>query len=343
MLNNCNCSAGKMYKNLRNIRKLSNNYPQIPCLRKMANAQLLVLAILVLLWPPVFAAPLENGPSFRNLPEDGGGYIPADLLKRVGNPDDLFLRSHAAVVYDERDDQVIFQRSANRKLSIASITKLMTAMVIIDANLDMNELITVVRADRDTIRYSKTRLPLGSTLSREDLLLMALVASENRAAFALARTYPGGSKAFVKAMNEKAKYLGLKNTTFADAAGLRKENASTASDLVKMVRVASQYTLIREFTTIVKDVVIDDHTGRTIRIWNTNRLMRKDDWEIQLSKTGFTSDAGNCLVMKVRMGDRPLVIVLLNSWGTLSKYGDSNRIKHWIKNVEAKVRRLNLI
>jgi D-alanyl-D-alanine endopeptidase (penicillin-binding protein 7) len=228
-------------------------------------------------------------------------------------------------------------------MAIASITKLMTAMVIIDANLDMDEPITIVKADRDTIRYSKTRLPIGSTLTREDMLLMALVASENRAAFALARTYPGGTKEFIKAMNDKARYLGLRNTKFADAAGLRKENVSTAQELVKMVRVAAQYTLIREFTTIVKDVIIDDRTGKTIRIWNTNRLMRKADWEIYLSKTGFTSDAGNCLVMKVKMGDRPLIIVLLNSWGKLSKYGDSNRIKHWIRNAEAKVRKLNLI
>jgi D-alanyl-D-alanine endopeptidase (penicillin-binding protein 7) len=302
-----------------------------------------VIAIFFVFWPSVFAASINGGPALKSLPDENQDYIPADLVKRVSNPKDLFLRSHAAVVFDERDDQIIFQRGSHRKMAIASITKLMTAMVIIDANLDMDEPITIVKADRDTIRYSKTRLPIGSTLTREDMLLMALVASENRAAFALARTYPGGTKEFIKAMNDKARYLGLRNTKFADAAGLRKENVSTAQELVKMVRVAAQYTLIREFTTIVKDVIIDDRTGKTIRIWNTNRLMRKADWEIYLSKTGFTSDAGNCLVMKVKMGDRPLIIVLLNSWGKLSKYGDSNRIKHWIRNAEAKVRKLNLI
>ncbi len=290
----------------------------------------------------VFAAP-SFGPSYRNLPEEHFDYIPADLIKRVGNPNDLFLRSHVALVYDERDDEIIFKRGAHRKMPIASITKLMSAMVVIDSNSPMDEMITIRRVDRDTIRYSKTRLPVGSTLSRRDLLTMALVSSENRAAFALARSHPGGAKAFVQAMNDKARFLGLENTHFADAAGLRNENMSTGEDLVKLVRVASQYSMIREFTTIVKDVVIDDYTGKAIRITNTNRLIRKADWDIGLSKTGFTSDAGNCLVMKVTLKGRPLIFVLLNSWGKLSKYGDSNRIKRWILGAEEKVRRLNLI
>ena len=288
------------------------------------------------------AAP-SYGPSYRNLPEERQEYIPAELLKRVGNPKDLYLRSHVALVYDERDDEIIYKRGAHRKMPIASITKLMTAMVVLDSNLPMDEMITIRRVDRDTIRYSKTRLPVGSTLSRQDLLTMALVASENRAAFALSRTYPGGRKAFVQAMNDKARYLGLKNTHFADAAGLRNENMSTGEELVKLVRVAGQYSQIRDITTIVKDVVIDDYTGKAIRIINTNRLVRKADWNIGLSKTGFTSDAGNCLVMKVTLKGRPLILVLLNSWGKLSKYGDSNRIKRWILGAEEKVRRLNLI
>ena len=301
-----------------------------------------VLLLIVTLSLPLLAAP-TLGPSYRALPDERQDYIPAELIKRVGNPKDLFLRSHVAVVYDERDDEVIYKRSANREMPIASITKLMTAMVVIDGNLPMDEMITVRRVDRDTIRYSKTRLPVGTTLSRRDLLIMALVASENRAAFALARTYPGGTESFVQAMNDKARFLGLQNTRFADSAGLRNENTSTADELVKLVRVAGQYSLIREFTTIVKDVVIDDYTGKAIRFSNTNRLIRKADWEISLSKTGFTSDAGNCLVMKVTLGNRPLIVVLLNSWGKLSKYGDSNRIKRWIQGAEAKVRRLNLI
>ncbi|WP_455366128.1 serine hydrolase [Kaarinaea lacus] len=303
---------------------------------------LLVAGIIVLPAGLILAAPL-NGPSYRSLPEERQDYIPAELIKRVGNPSDLFLRSHVAMVYDERDDEVIYKRSADRKMPIASITKLMTAMVVIDSNLPMDEMITVRKVDRDTIRYSKTRLPVGTTLSRQDLLIMALVASENRAAFALSRTYPGGTDAFVKAMNDKAQFLGLTNTRFADAAGLRNENTSTGEELVKLVRVASQYSLIRDYTTIVKDVVIDEYTGKAIRIINTNRLVRKSDWDISLSKTGFTSDAGNCLVMKLTLGNRPLIVVLLNSWGKLSKYGDSSRIRKWILNAERRVKRLNLI
>jgi len=301
-----------------------------------------VVALVLLPTVLVLAAPL-NGPSYRSIPEDRQDYIPAELIKRVGNPSDLFLRSHVAMVYDERDDEVIYQRSADRTMPIASITKLMTAMVVIDANLPMDEMITVRKVDRDTIRYSKTRLPVGTTLPRRDLLIMALVASENRAAFALSRTYPGGKDAFVKAMNDKASFLGLTNTRFADAAGLHNENTSTAEELVKLVRVASQYRLIRDYTTIVKDVVIDEYTGKTIRFSNTNRLVKKEDWDISLSKTGFTSDAGNCLVMKLTLGNRPLIVVLLNSWGKLSKYGDTSRIKKWILNAERQVKRLNLI
>lgn len=328
------------FKKQNSLRK----QPAVGAVSAMSPVLMMLSALLLTMMSSLtlLAAP-TTGPSYRSLPEDRQDYIPAELIKRVGNPNDLFLRSHVAVVYDERDGEVIVKRSANRKMPIASITKLMTAMVVIDGNLPMDELITVRRVDRDTIRYSKTRLPVGTTLSRRDLLIMALVASENRAAFALARTYPGGVESFVKAMNDKARFLGLQNTRFADSAGLRNENMSTAEELVKLVRVAGQYSLIREYTTIVKDVVIDDYTGKAIRFSNTNRLIRKANWDISLSKTGFTSDAGNCLVMKITLGNRPLIVVLLNSWGKLSKYGDTNRIKRWILGAEAKVKRLNLI
>lgn len=289
----------------------------------------------------ILYAAADDEPAYKNLPGDQD-YVPGELIKRVANPRELKLRSHVALVYDERDDVILYQHAADRKRPIASLTKLMTAMVIIDANLNMDEIITVTRADRDTIRYSRTRLPIGSALRRSDLLLMALAASENRAAFALARTYPGGTERFIQSMNDKAKYLGLKNTRFADAAGLRNGNVSTAEEILMLVRVASQYSLIREYTTTAKDLVVDEDSGKVIRFSNTNRLVRKDNWDISLSKTGFTSDAGNCLVMKLTMNQRPLVLVLLNSWGKLSKYGDTNRIKRWLINAENKARRLNL-
>ncbi len=287
-----------------------------------------------------YAAP-DEGATYQNVP-DVDQYVPGELIKRVANPRELKLKSHIALVYDERDDVVLYQKGENQKKPIASLTKLMTAMVIIDANLDMDEIITVTREDRDTIRYSKTRLPVGSALRRSDLLLMALAASENRAAFALARTFPGGTERFIQTMNDKAKFLGLQYTRFADSAGLRNGNVSTAEELLKLVRVASQYSLIREYSTTEKDLVVDEESGKIIRFSNTNRLVRKDNWEISLSKTGFTSDAGNCLVMKLTIDSRPLVLVLLNSWGKLSKYGDTSRIKKWIANAENKARRLNL-
>jgi len=287
-----------------------------------------------------YAAP-DDGAEYRNIP-GGLGYVPGELVKRVANPRELKLKSHIALVYDERDDIVLYKRGANQKKPIASLTKLMTAMVVIDANLDMDEVITIARADKDTIRYSKTRLPIGSSLRRKDLLLLALAASENRAAFALARTYPGGTKKFIQAMNNKAKFLGLRHTKFADSAGLRNGNVSTAEEILMFVRVASQYSLIRDYTTTKKDLVVDEDSGKVIRFANTNRLVRKDSWDISLSKTGFTSDAGNCLVMKLTIDSRPLVLVLLNSWGKLSKYGDTNRIKKWIANAEKKARRLKL-
>lgn len=283
----------------------------------------------------------DSGAVIRSLP-DGQEYIPGELVKRVANPRELKLRSHIGLVYDERDDIVLYAKGSHQKKPIASLTKLMTAMVIIDANLDMDEIITITRQDRDTIRYSKTRLPVGTALRRSDLLLMALAASENRAAFALARTYPGGTKRFIQAMNDKAKFLGLRYTRFADAAGLKNGNVSTAEEILKFVRVASQYSLIREYSTMDKDLVVDEESGKVIRFVNTNRLVRKDKYDITLSKTGFTSDAGNCLVMKLNFGSRPLVVVLLNSWGKLSKYGDTNRIRRWLNNAERKARRLNL-
>ena len=296
---------------------------------------------LVLLGAEVCSAATLTEPSYRNAESTRQRYVPAELVKRVGKKY-LKLRSQIAMVYDERDDMPILERQIHRKSPIASLTKLMTAMVILDANLNMDELISITRADRDTVRYSRARLPEGITLTRSDMLMIALAASENRAALSLSRTYPGGTKKFVEAMNNKAHYLRLKNTHFADAAGLRNGNESTAEDLVKLVKVAGDYSLIREFTTVQKDVVVDQVTGRIVKFINTNRLVRKDTWDISLSKTGFTSDAGNCLVMKVTLDSRPLIIVLLNSWGKLSKYGDTNRIKHWIHDAEAKARRLKL-
>ena len=262
-------------------------------------------------------------------------YVSAKSIRDNANRVYLKLRSKAAIVFDERDNEVIMERNAGEVVPVASLTKLMTAMVILDAELDMDEVITITKEDKDRIRYSKSRLRYGTQFTREDLLLIALAASENRAASALARTYPGGTEAFVNAMNNKAEAIGLSNTRFADAAGLSNDNVSTAQELIQLVKVASEYPVIGEYTTQTRHSITDFNSQREITFGNTNRLVRKVSWPISLSKTGFTKDAGNCLVMQTKINARPVIIVLLESWGKLSKYGDSNRIKKWLTKTES--------
>ncbi len=268
-------------------------------------------------------------------------YVSAKSIRDNANRVYLKLRSKAAIVYDERENEVIMQRNADEVVPVASLTKLMTAMVILDAELNMDEVVTITKDDKDRIRYSKSRLPYGMQFTRRDLLLISLAASENRAALALARTYPGGNEAFINAMNRKAKDLGLTHTRFADAAGLHNENVSTAQELMQLARAASAYSVIRDYTTQTRHSITDLNSQREITFGNTNRLVRKVSWPITLSKTGFTKDAGNCLVMQTKINARPVIIVLLESWGRLSKYGDSNRIKKWLTKTERLVESKN--
>jgi D-alanyl-D-alanine endopeptidase (penicillin-binding protein 7) len=261
-------------------------------------------------------------------------YVSAKTIRENARRVNLNLRSRAALVFDERDNEVIMERNAEQVLPVASLSKLMTAMVILDADLVMDEVITISKEDKDRIRYSRSRLRKGMTFTRKDLLLIALAASENRAALALARTYPGGTDAFINAMNAKAHELGLVKTHFSDSAGLSNDNVSTAQELMQIVKTASAYPLIREFTTQTRQSITDSKNGREINFGNTNRLIKKVAWPITLSKTGFTRDAGNCLVMQTKINARPVIIVLLESWGKLSKYGDSNRIKKWLTKTE---------
>ncbi len=284
------------------------------------------------------ASPSDN--ENNTIPANTSPYLSASELKNHLRPKELYLRSSAALVLDERDNIALYERHADRPRPIASITKLMSAMVILDADLPMDETITITREDRDKIRRSRSRLRYGTQLSRADMLLMALAASENRAANALARTYPGGTKAFIKAMNAKSKELGLVKTRFMDPAGLHEKNVSTPKELAVWIEAAYQYPLIREMSTTDRSVLFDLKTGRAIAFLNTNRLIRNDNWDIDLSKTGFISEAGFCLVMRANVANRPVSIILLNSWGKLSKYGDANRIKTWLIQTEQKI--LNL-
>jgi len=247
----------------------------------------------------------------------------------------LDLRSSSAMVVDQKTGRTLFGKNADARMPIASITKLMTAMVVLDAQLPLDEKIAISSEDRDSLKGTHSRIKVGTMLSRQLALRLALMSSENRAAAALARAYPGGFPAFVAAMNRKAESLGMSHTHFVDSTGLNSDNISTAQDLVKMVNAAHAYPLIRDMTTTGFYDVAMRGGSRRIQFKNTNMLVRNKTWEIGLSKTGFINEAGHCLVMQVNIANRPMVIVLLDSWGKLSRIGDAQRIKKWIK--EARV------
>ena len=247
----------------------------------------------------------------------------------------LRLASANALVFDVSAGQPIYAKGADTITPIASVTKLMTAMVVLDADQAMDETISVGIADLDLLKGSHSRLRLGSELPRREMLRLALMASENRAASALARHYPGGTEACVAAMNRKAQSLGMARTRFADPTGLSSENVSTASDLARMVRAAAGYDLIRDATTTASHYVDVQPTGTVLGYNNTNSLVRTAQWDIQLSKTGFIREAGKCLVMLANIASRPIVIVLLDSYGRLTRIGDANRVKHWLETGES--------
>ena len=249
-------------------------------------------------------------------------------VTRDGEPNIL---SSGVFVLDATSGQTLFAKNAEHAAPIASITKLMTAMVVIDAKLAMDEAIEITGEDIDTIKNTRSRLPLGTHFRRDDLLRLALMASDNRAASALGRNYPGGLSAAVAAMNEKAKALGLTQTHYIDSSGLSPGNVSTPADLGKLVAAATAYELIREYTTTGAVNVKLPDSRRTLHFVNTNTLVRSSDWKIGLSKTGYINEAGKCLVMQAVIANQPIVIVLLDSWGRLTRVGDANRIRRWLE------------
>lgn len=242
----------------------------------------------------------------------------------------LKLRSASALIVDS-DGNRIYSKQSRTALPIGSITKLMTVMVILDARLPLDERIRITKQDRDLIRLTGSRLRYGAVLSRGRLLELALMASENRAANALARTYPGGSSAFIRAMNAKARQLGMRDSRFADPAGLDAGNVATPEDLVTLVRATNNYPEIREATTRLKLDVRPYPRRGPLTYGNTNRLLKNRAWEISLSKTGYINEAGRCLVMQARVNGRELIFVLLNSFGKLTPFGDANRVRKWIE------------
>jgi D-alanyl-D-alanine endopeptidase (penicillin-binding protein 7) len=254
--------------------------------------------------------------------------------KRVGksamqDPSHLVVQSAAALVLDQSTGTILFEKNAGAVLPIASITKLMTAMVTLDSRPNLTEMLTISEDDVDTLKGTRSRLRVGTNLNREEMLRLALMSSENRAASSLAGNYPGGREAFVAAMNRKANELGLQETQFSDPTGLTAANVSSARDLVKLVGIAHQYPLIREFTTATEYQV--KIGGRTQAFHNTNSLVKSASWEIGLSKTGYINEAGKCLVMQAWLNNKPTIIVLLDSLGRMTRIGDANRIKRWVE------------
>ena len=243
--------------------------------------------------------------------------------------DDLAVKSSVALVMDEGSSDVLFSKNIKIALPIASITKLMTALVVLDARQPMDESLTITDDELDTEKFTRSRLAIGTALSRRDLMHLALMSSENRAAHALGRSYPGGLAVFVAAMNAKARALGMSSAHFKDPTGLSSENVASAEDLVKLVNAASANPTIREFSTD------HDYTvpigKRMVAFRNTNSLVKSPTWDIVVQKTGYITEAGKCLVMKAIIEGRSVVIVLLDSFGKYTRLGDANRIKKWME------------
>nr|WP_320133204.1 serine hydrolase [uncultured Holophaga sp.] len=244
-------------------------------------------------------------------------------------PRTLALNSASALVLDQQSGSALYEKAPDNIHPIASITKLMTAMVVLDARQNPDEQLTILQEDVDTLRHSRSRLPVGTVLTRREAIHLALMSSENRAAHALGRTYPGGLAACVSAMNTKARNLGLVHTAFADPAGLDERNTSSARELAQMVRNAYSYAEIRQDTTSAETDLPQGR--RQLHFINTSRLVRGGKWDIGLSKTGFVDEAGHCLVMQAKLASRQVFIILLDGQGKLTPFGDATRIKQWIE------------
>jgi serine-type D-Ala-D-Ala endopeptidase (penicillin-binding protein 7) len=243
---------------------------------------------------------------------------------------ELKLKSTNVLVVDQVNKRVLYAKKEEQVVPIASITKLMTALVVLEAKLSLDERVVIGREDYDRVKRQPSRLGAGTSMSRGDLLKIMLMASENRAAAALARAYPGGTSAFVAAMNQKALELGMSETRFVDSSGLSDDNVSTARDLAWMVDAAYREPLIREYTTY-RSHTVEINKGRKMSFANSNQMVRYAHWDIGLSKTGYLDAAGRCLVMQANIGTTPVIIVLLHSWGKFTRIGDANRIKSWIE------------
>lgn len=251
-------------------------------------------------------------------------------LAGLGHTEDaLDLKSSVALVIDQDTREVLFSKNDHVVLPIASLTKLMTGLIVSEARLPAGELITITQDDVDTEKHSRSRLTVGATLSRGELLHLALMSSENRAAHALGRTYPGGLATFVSVMNAKAKLLGMKDTRYVEPTGLSSANQASAQDLALLVNAASADATVRELSTSPNYQV--EVGNRVLQFNTTNRLVKNPDWDIGVQKTGFINEAGQCLVMQTRIAGRKLIMVFLDSTGKLSRIGDAERVRRWVE------------
>jgi D-alanyl-D-alanine endopeptidase (penicillin-binding protein 7) len=246
-----------------------------------------------------------------------------------GSQDVLSLKSSVALVIDQETSEILFSKNDKAVLPIASLTKLMTGLVLSEARLSMDELITITQADIDTEKGSTSRLMVGAVLSRGELLHLALMSSENRAAHALGRTYPGGLPVFVGLMNAKARQIGMNDTSYVEPTGLSSKNQSSARDLAKLVNVSHGNQTLRDFSTSPGHQV--EVGNRTLQYNNTNRLVKSPAWDIGVQKTGYISEAGQCLVMQAKIAGRKLIMVFLDSAGKYSRLADAERVRHWVE------------
>ena len=249
--------------------------------------------------------------------------------------DSLDLKSSVALVLDQDTNEVLFSKNSQAVLPIASITKLMTAVVVTEAKLPLNEVLTVSQDDVDTEKGSRSRLKVGTQLNREEMLHLALMSSENRAAHALGRNFPGGIDAFVVAMNRKARELGMNDTQYVEPTGLSSRNQSSARDLATLVKAAHEHQIIREFSTSAEYAV--EVGNRSTQFRTTNALVRSPSWDIGLQKTGYITEAGRCLVMQAKMAGRQLIMVFLDSTGKYSRIGDAERVRRWVSELPVHV------
>lgn len=252
-------------------------------------------------------------------------------LPALGKPAQQQLAAGSALLVDLRTDKILYSSNPDMVLPIASVTKLMTAMVALDAKLPLDERLPIDIRDTSEMRGVFSRVRVGSEISRREMLLLALMSSENRAAASLAHHYPGGHAAFVAAMNAKARALGMSQTRYVEPTGLSEKNVSSASDLVKLLKASRSYPLIEQFSTTPEKTVSFRKPGYSLGFRNTNRLVYKPEWQIQLTKTGYTDEAGHCLVMRTRMNNQPVAFVVLDAFGKFTHIADASRLRRWVE------------